>query len=136
MEARIAMKRICAVVVLCLAAGACKNNDRNVVRSENANVPADNTEKNERDRNGTTLTPLDQSESEADRNITQEIRKQVVADDALSMNAKNVKIITANGVATLRGPVKSEQERASIARIASQVAGVQRVDNQLEIAKE
>jgi osmotically-inducible protein OsmY len=136
MEARIAMKRICAVVVLCLAAGACKNNDRNVVRSENANVPADNTEKNERDRNGTTLTPLDQSESEADRNITQEIRKQVVADDALSMNAKNVKIITANGVATLRGPVKSEQERASIARIASQVTGVQRVDNQLEIAKE
>lgn len=130
------MKRICAVVVLCLAAAACKNNDRNVVRSENANVPADNTEKNERDRNGTSLTPLDQSESEADRNITQEIRKQVVADDSLSMNAKNVKIITANGVATLRGPVKSEQERASIARIASQVAGVQRVDNQLEIAKE
>lgn len=130
------MKRICAVVALCLVAGACKNNDRNVVRSENANVPADNTKRNERDRDGTTQTPLDQSESEADRNITQEIRKQVVADDSLSMNAKNVKIITSNGVATLRGPVKSEQERASIASIASHVTGVQRVNNQLEIAKD
>lgn len=128
------MKRICAVAVLCLVAGACKDNDRNLTRGEHAAVPADNTEKNQRDRTGTTLTPLDQSESEADRNITQEIRKQVVGDDSLSMTAKNVKIITANGVATLRGPVASEQERASIAQIASHVVGVKRVDNQLEIA--
>ena len=98
------------------------------------NDPADNTGKHVRDRGHDTLTPGDQSESEADVNITREIRKAIVADDALSTNAHNVKIITANGVVTLRGPVKTAEEKASIAEKAKQVAGVSRVDNQLEVA--
>ena len=55
-------------------------------------------------------------------------------DDTLSMTAKNVKIITANSVVTLRGPVKSDQEKASVVAIAQHVDGVKRVENQLEIA--
>ena len=96
-------------------------------------VDADNTGRNARDSEGNTLTPMDQGESEADRTITQQIRKAVVDHDTLSTNAKNVKIITQNGVVTLRGPVKSPEEKATIAGVAQKTGGVKRVDNQLEI---
>ena len=96
---------------------------------------ADNTKRNTRDADGTTLTPLDQGESEADRTITQQIRKAVVADGNLSTNAQNVKIITRDGVVTLRGPVKSPEEKATIASFAQKTGGVKRVDNQLEIER-
>jgi hyperosmotically inducible protein len=97
-------------------------------------VEPDNTGRNVRDRGGETKTPGDQSESEADRTITQNIRKALTADDSLSANAKNVKIITNEGVVTLRGPVNSEKEKAAIETKAKQVAGVKNVDNQLEVA--
>jgi hyperosmotically inducible periplasmic protein len=97
-----------------------------------SNVPADNTDKNERDRNGPTLTPGDQGGNEADRTVTQQVRQGVMGNDALSVTGKNVKIITVDGVVTLRGPVKTAQERTTIASIAQGVSGVKRVDNQLE----
>ncbi len=98
------------------------------------NAPADNTDKNERDRNTNTLTSGDQGGSEADRTVTQQIRQGLVKSDALSTTGKNVKIITVDGVVTLRGPVKSPDERTQIATIAQGVGGVKRVDNQLEVA--
>ncbi|WP_233561662.1 BON domain-containing protein [Sorangium cellulosum] len=105
--------------------------------AQRANNPtpaaADNTDKNDRDRDPAALTPGDQGENEADRTITQKIRQAVVANDTLSMNAKNVKIITNGQVVTLRGPVKSDKEKADIAAIAQGIPGVQRVDNQLEV---
>jgi osmotically-inducible protein OsmY len=85
------------------------------------------------DRSGEALTPMDQGTSAEDVRITQAIRKAVVADDALSMDAENVKIITVDGVVTLRGEVETAQERTSIEAKAKSVAGVTRVDNQLEI---
>ncbi|SRR5579862_5001638 len=96
--------------------------------------PADNSGKNVRDRKDAALTSGDQSNSQSDLNITQAIRKAVVADKDLSTNAHNVKIITRNGVVTLRGPVKSATEKANIAAMAAHVAGVTRVHNQIEIA--
>lgn len=96
---------------------------------------ADNTKVNQRDRDNSALTPMDQSESEGDRKITQQIRQAVMKDGSLSFSAKNVKIITIGGKVTLRGPVKSAEERSAIANAATQVAGAGRVDNQLEIAK-
>ncbi len=103
-------------------------------RKDNVNVAADNTEKNERDRDPGALTPGDQGGSEADRKITQEIRQGVMKVDDLSMTAKNVKIITVDGTVTLRGPVKSAAEKSQIAALAQKAAGVKKVDNQLEIA--
>jgi hyperosmotically inducible protein len=97
-------------------------------------VGADNTKVNERDRGSQTLTPGDQAENDADRGITQQIRQAVVKDDQLSMTAKNIKIITINGVVTLRGPVKTEQEKAEIATLTQRVDGIKRLDNQLELA--
>ena len=96
---------------------------------------ADNSAKNARDRGDETITPTDQGGSAADREVTANVRKAIVEDDALSMNAHNVKIVTTGGVVTLRGPVKSASEKSSVAAKAQKVAGVKRVDNQLEIEK-
>lgn len=94
---------------------------------------ADNTAKNERDRSGETLTSGDQSNSAEDVKITASIRRAVVAEKSLSMTAKNVKIITAGGVVTLRGPVNNAQEKATIARLAKSAAGKAKIHNQLEV---
>jgi osmotically-inducible protein OsmY len=95
---------------------------------------ADNTGRNVRDR-GESVTPTDQSNSAADIETTAKIRKAIVDDDQLSSNAHNVKIVTRDGAVTLRGPVKSAAEKSAIAAKAQQVAGVKRVDNQLEIER-
>lgn len=98
-----------------------------------AQTAPDNTGRNVRDRSGETLTAGDQSESKADRTLTRRIRQAVMADDSLSTNAHNVKIITINGVVTLRGPVKSAKEKANIDAKARHLAGETKVKNQLEI---
>jgi hypothetical protein len=98
-----------------------------------APVNPDDTGVNKRDRNNSTLTPLDQSNKQTDLDITQSIRKAVIAKDGFSFNAKNVKIITVSGNVTLRGPVKSAAERETIANLARGTAGVVNVDDQLEV---
>ncbi len=97
-------------------------------------VAPDNTKVNKRDRSDAALTPMDQSNNQADLDITQKIRKAVMADSSLSFTAKNVKIITQNGKVTLRGPVNNAEERNAIEAAARKVAGAQ-VDNQLEVKK-
>lgn len=97
-------------------------------------VPRDNTAVNVRDRGGNTVTPENQSENAADRKLTQQIRRAIVADDALSTNAKNVKVITIDGVVTLRGPVANEKEKNAVAAKVNGIPGVKRLDNQLEAA--
>ena len=123
-----------SLVLMFLIVGCSKDNQsKNDQPTQTAAVEADNTGRNVRDRSDVTKTPTDQAENEADRVITQTIRQNIVADSSLSTNAKNVKIITVDGTVTLRGPVKSEKEKADIVARAQQVAGVKRVDNQLEI---
>jgi osmotically-inducible protein OsmY len=95
--------------------------------------PVDNTGKNERDRSGETLTPGDQSNTPEDLKITQAIRKAVVKDGSLTLTAKNIKIITAGGQVTLRGPVNSAEEKMKIEQLAKSAAGAAKVDNQLEV---
>ena len=79
---------------------------------------ADDTGRNVRDRDGMTMTPLDQSNDPDDVKITRKIRKALVADDALSTTAKNIKIITVHGKVILRGPVANVQEKKKIAKTA------------------
>lgn len=101
--------------------------------ASSAQTAPDNTGRNVRDRGDVTLTPGDQSESAADRTVTQQLRKAVVADDSLSTMAKNVKIITIDGVVTLRGPVQNPREKEIIEAKAQQIPGIHKIDNQLEI---
>jgi hyperosmotically inducible periplasmic protein len=96
---------------------------------------ADNTRVNERDRESSALTPMDQGGSQSDRDLTQSIRKGVIADDSLSFSAKNVKIITRDGRVTLRGTVNNAREKATIERTATDLAGPKRVTNELEISE-
>lgn len=98
-----------------------------------ATAEPDNTKKNMRDRDGRTLTPMDQGNSQADIDITARIRREVVARDGLSVNAQNAKIITNDGRVTLRGPVDSTEEKKILGDIANQSAGGAKVDNQLEV---
>ena len=96
----------------------------------------DNTATNERDRSGQTLTSGDQSNSPADLKTTQAIRRAVMKDDGLSMTAKNIKIITADGQVTLRGPVNTAEEKAQIEQLAKSAADGAKVDNQLKVKSE
>jgi sporulation protein YlmC with PRC-barrel domain len=93
----------------------------------------DNTVTNVRDRNNSTLTPLDQGNSKADLATTAQIRKEIIAGKDMSVSAKNVKIITINGQVTLRGPVKTAEEKRLIGEIADRIAHSENVDNQLEV---
>jgi hyperosmotically inducible protein len=92
----------------------------------------DNTATNERDRSGETKTSGDQTNSSADLKTTQAIRQALMKDDELSTSAKNIKVITANGQVTLRGPVKTAQEKAKIDQLAKSAAGGANIDNQLD----
>lgn len=126
------MKHIPSVLfaLTAVAAMACsKESDR-----PRTDTGADNTTVNQRDRSGVTMTPGDQGESEADRDVTAQIRRAVMADDQLGTNAKNVKIITRGGTVTLRGPVSSAAERARVEELAKRVTGVQSVNDQIEVA--
>ena len=108
--------------------------DRATTAAE-AQVPADNTGRNARDSDGNTMTADKQSNSKDDLEITRRIRAAIMDDKSLSTSARNVKIVTVNRVVTLRGPVVSAEEKSTVAGKAKNVAGVSKVDNQLEIAK-
>ena len=122
-----------SIPLLIFGGYACNSQPAEKIQSPSAQTAPDNTGRNVQDRSGTTLTPGDQSESEADRALTQRVRQAVVADASLSTNAHNIKIITLNGVVTLRGPVKSTEEKTNIESKAQQIAGATKVNNQLEI---
>ena len=129
------MKQILVAIIAMFVIGGCsKDRAADEKTAQKATPAPDNSAVNVRDRNDQTPTAGDQSENEADRAISQNIRQSLTADDTLSTNGKNVKVITIDGKVTLRGPVKSDQEKAAIAAKAQQVAGVKNVDNQLEIA--
>lgn len=100
--------------------------------SDTSGAKRDNAEVNVRDRSDAAKTPLDQNENKADIGITANIRQRVV-DTKMSVNAQNVKIITQDGKVTLRGPVKSEDEKMQVDKIAHDVAGPANVINQLEV---
>src|SRR4051794_11937701 len=94
---------------------------------------ADNTGKNVRDRSDAALTPGDQGNNDSDRQMTRQLRRALSTNDQFSTDAKNIKIITVNGKMTLRGPVKSAQEKQAVETAAQSVAGKGTVDDQLEV---
>ena len=94
----------------------------------------DNTEKNKRDRADSAVTADQQGGSEADRELARKIRKDIVADKSLSTYAHNCKVIVREGTVTLRGPVRTEDEKTKIASIATRHAGDGKVTNEIEIS--
>ncbi len=115
---RLAMT-ICAVGALCIV-------------GLGAQAP-DNTARNARDRQPTAKTADQQSNSTADVDTTRKIRQAIVADKALSTNAHNVKVITRGGKVTLKGPVKTDEEKHAVEVKAAEIAGAANVTSQVSV---
>jgi hyperosmotically inducible protein len=94
---------------------------------------ADNTKVNTRDNPDASPTADQQKETQSDREITRRIRQSLVKDDSLSTYAHNVKIITRDGHVTLKGPVRSNDEKRTIEAKATEIAGQGKVTNELDI---
>ena len=105
--------------------------------SQDATTPKpsapDNTKVNKRDRAKSQPTADQAKETTSDREVTQKIRRAVVADKSLSTYAHNVKVISEHGKVTLKGPVRSEEESKNIEAKATEVAGAGNVINQLSV---
>jgi osmotically-inducible protein OsmY len=100
---------------------------------DQSNPKADNTKVNERDRDPNQPTADQQKENSSDRELSQQIRKAIASDKNLSTYAHNIKIIAQNGMVTLKGPVRSEDEKKAIETKAAQIAGDQKITSQLEV---
>lgn len=101
---------------------------------DSSQAPApDNTKTNDRDRNPAQATADQQKENRPDRDITRDIRRSIMQDKSLSTYAHNVKVISQNGMVTLKGPVQSEEEKNAIEAKAAEVAGKDKVTSQLEV---
>jgi osmotically-inducible protein OsmY len=98
-------------------------------------APADNTTVNQRDRNADEPTADQQKDNRTDREITQQIRRAIMNDKSLSTYAHNVKIITQNGQVTLKGPVRSDDEKRAIEAKATEIAGDNKVTSELDVKR-
>ncbi len=85
-------------------------------------------------RGDSSVAPEPLEQSPADIDLTRRIRRAVLDDESLSPYAHNVKIITHNGQVTLRGPVRSMQEKAAVEEKAASVVGRQNVTNEVEVS--
>ena len=100
----------------------------------NSPQPApDNTKLNERDKDKSQPTADQQKDNRSDRDITQQIRQSVVNDKSLSAYAHNVKIISENGMVTLKGPVRSDDEKRAVEIKAAEIVGQAKVTSELEV---
>ena len=104
------------------------------VVSAGAQVPADNTKVNKQDRAKDAATADQQKENSSDRELTQKIRQSLMDDKTLSTYAHNVKVITQDGQVTLKGPVRTEEEKKIVEAKATEVAGTGHVVNQMSVA--
>ena len=95
----------------------------------------DNTKANKGDADKTAITADKQKMNKSDTALTQSIRKAVMADKSLSTYAHNVKIITQNGMVTLKGPVRSEDEKKSVvAKAVDAAGGADKVTDEMSVA--
>lgn len=102
-------------------------------QDQSSQAPADNTRMNRGDQNPSAVTADQQKMDKADRDITRQIRRSIEKDKSLSTYAHNVKVITQNGMVTLKGPVRSEDEKRAIEAKAAEVAGADKVTNETEV---
>ena len=99
-----------------------------------AQTPQDNTKVNTRDRAKGAVTADQQKENASDRELTQKIRRALMQDKTLSSYAHNVKVIAQGGQVTLKGPVRTEDEKRIVETKAAEVAGAGHVINQMSVA--
>lgn len=101
--------------------------------SANPQVRGDNTKVNQRDQKAEEPTADQQKENSSDRELTKEIRKTLVGDKSLSTYAHNIKVVAENGKVTLKGPVRSQEEKATVLSKAAQVAGRDNINDEITV---
>lgn len=101
-----------------------------------ADVAPDNSKVNKRDRHPNELTADQQTSNKADVELIRNIRRSLTADNSLSVNAQNVKIISQSGRVILKGPVKNADEKATVERIASDIVGRDRIASELSVTNQ
>jgi hyperosmotically inducible protein len=116
-----------------LISGLTLNSTMNPAWAQDNPPQPDNTRVNQQDRAQGAATADQQNNNRGDRDLTQQIRKSVMADKSLSTYAHNVKIITQNGTVTLKGPVRSEDEKNAVVAKAQAVAGQGKVTDELSV---
>ena len=94
---------------------------------------ADNTKVNKRDRKSGAVTADQQKENANDREISANIRKALRDNKELSTYAHNVKIVTQNGMVTLKGPVRSQEEKTAVEAKAAEIAGAGKVKSMISV---
>jgi hyperosmotically inducible periplasmic protein len=103
-----------------------------VIVAQDSKPAADNTKINQRDKNASEPT-ADQQKDAGDRATSRKIRQSLIQDKTLSTYAHNVKIITRNGMVTLKGPVRSEDEKKAVEMKATEIAGESNVTSNLDV---
>ena len=119
--------RICLVV--CLLAGTW------TLAQDSSTQPAapDNTKVNQRDKNKAEPTADQQKENQPDRELVRQIRRSIAQDKSLSTYAHNIKVIAQDGMVTLKGPVRSEEEKTAVEAKAADISGKDKITSQLEV---
>ena len=117
--------RIALAVLFCAAA----------CYGQESSTKADNTKVNQRDRNAGAVTAGQQKENASDRELTRKIRRSLMQDKSLSTYAHNVKIVSQNGTVTLKGPVKSDDEKQNVVAKASAIAGSGKVTDEISVKR-
>lgn len=126
------MKRMSQLVAIALSAAVAFSVPPAVNAAQDSATKADNAQKNTEESKG--VTAEQQKENKSDREITRKIRRIVVKDKSLSIRAHNVAIVTKDGHVTLKGPVKTEEEKTAVEKAAAGVVGKGKVSNELEVA--
>ena len=77
-----------------------------------------------------------QKQPDVDRELARKVRKAIVDDKSLSTYAHNITITARNGVVTLKGRVRSEEEKNAIDSKATEIAGASNVKDELAVKSE
>jgi hyperosmotically inducible periplasmic protein len=119
------------IVMVFMVAGALTRGQAQ--STETQSTSPDNTKMNAQDRDKVAPTADQQKDNRSDREITQQIRQSLVKDKSLSTYGHNVKVVTQNGQVTLKGPVRSDDEKKAIEAKATEIAGENKVTSELNI---
>jgi hyperosmotically inducible protein len=93
----------------------------------------DNSKVNQRDQNKAEPTADQQQNNRSDLDVTKEIRQSITKDKSLSSYAHNVKVISQNGKVTLKGPVRSDDEKSAVEAKAAQVVGPANINDEMTV---
>jgi len=81
----------------------------------------------------TPTTADSKSVKTSDRELSRKIREALVSDKSLAASAHSVRIMSHDGNVTLKGRVKSEDDKKAIEEKAASIAGTGKVTNDLEV---